>query len=392
MARAILPVQQTRTAVQIKGGWSLAWPSNWKYQTEGNRDVRLDFLRGLCLFIIVADHINFYPAFTIFITGGGYFLVSAAEGFIFISGLVLGLVYGPRIMKEGLQAASSKILHRAWQLYLWNIIIALVYLAIAYFTPLHTRREAVGAPPEFNLDLIVRMLTLKQPFGWSDLLATYAVLMAVAPIVFYFLTQKKTRWVVGLSWALWLGYQLSPENFSPQIGSFPIFAWQLLFINGLIIGYHREAIKEFFAKFPKWTLYVPLVASFVALMSLGIAWIYAGSFADNSDLTWFLGEMFNKLSMRPGRVLTFLIFFQVFYIALTYFWEPIRRSLGWLFNPLGQNSLYVYILHGFVVSLFFNIPSYGEASPLVHTLGHVAAILALWALVKSRFLFKVIPR
>lgn len=91
-------------------------------------------------------------------------------------------------------------------------------------------------------------------------------------------------------------------------------------------------------------------------------------------------------------MLTFIVFFLVFYLLLTYCWEPLQRSLGWLFSPLGQNSLYVYILHGFVVSLFFNIPDYGTLSPLVHRLGHIAAVLMLWMLIKNKVLFKVIPR
>lgn len=391
MARATYPVSQAQTGAQAKS-WSLVLPRTWKYNPEGNRDLRLDFLRGFCLFVIVADHISFYPAFTLYLTGGGYFLISAAEGFIFISGLVLGLVYGPRIIKEGMQASTNKILHRAWTLYLWNLIVAFAYLALAYFTPVHTRREMVTTPPDFSFDLILKMLTLRQGFGWSDLLSTYAVLLAVSPIVLYFLTQKKTRWILGISWGLWLIYQIFPENFSPEIGTFPIFSWQVLFMTGLVLGYHREAVKEFFTKWPKWKLYLPMLLAFVGFLVLGITWIYAGAFDGNSDLTWFLNEAFDKMALRPGRVGAFLIFFAALYTALTYFWEPVNRALGWLFNPLGQNSLYVYILHGFVVSVFFNIPNYGEASTLIHTLGHIMAILFLWSLVKTRFLFNVIPR
>ena len=91
-------------------------------------------------------------------------------------------------------------------------------------------------------------------------------------------------------------------------------------------------------------------------------------------------------------MLTFIVFFLVFYLLLTYAWEPLPKSLGWLFSPLGQNSLYIYILHGFVVSIFFNIPNYGTFTPLVHTIGHIMAVLLLWVLVKNRVLFKVIPR
>jgi hypothetical protein len=392
MARVIYPASQPRAGIQVKGGWSLTLPRTWRYNPEGNRDLRLDFLRGFCLFVIIADHISFYPAFTIYLTGGGYFLTSAAEGFIFISGLVLGLVYGPRIVKSGLAASTNKILQRAWTLYLWNLIVALAYLMLAYFTPLNTRHEAVGAPPAFTLDLVLKLITLRQGFGWSDLLATYAVLLAVSPILLYFLTQKKTPWIVGLSWGFWLAYQIVPEHFSPEIGTFPIFAWQVLFVNGLVIGYHRETVKKILSKWVGWKLYVPLIATFIGLLALGITWIYAGAFAGNTELTSFLSAAFDKMSLRPGRVLTFLVFMAVFYLTLTYFWEPINRALGWLFRPLGQNSLYVYILHGFVVSIFFNIPSYGDASPLIHTMGHIIAVLTLWSLVKTKFMFNVIPR
>nr|HEX2914884.1 OpgC domain-containing protein [Chloroflexia bacterium] len=393
MARATYPATQAaNTGVRALGGRFLTLPASWLYRPEGNRDLRLDLLRGYCLFIIIADHISYYPAFTLYFTGGGYFIVSAAEGFIFISGMVMGMVYGTRAIKYGLQSATEKILHRAWQLYLWNIIVALGYLLLAYFTPLHTRKEAVAPPPNFDFDLVVKLLTLKQSFGWSDLLATYAVLVAISPVVLYFLLRKKTPWVLGLSWAFWLGYQVFPQHFSPEIGTFPLFAWQLLFVNGLVIGYHREAIKEFFSRIPKWKLYTPLLVTFFSLLALGIAWVFAGAFAGNADLNWFLGEMFDKMALRPGRVLTFFVFFATLYVGLSYFWEPIRKALGWVLIPLGQNSLYVYILHGFVVSIFFNIPGYGDGSMLVHTLGHLTALLALWTLVKNKVLFQLIPR
>lgn len=392
MARAIVPAQQTQSGIKITNGITLAWPRTWQYHQEGNRDIRLDFLRGLCLFIIIANHIGYFPAYTMFITGGGYFLISAAEGFIFISGLVLGLVYGPRIIKDGLQASTSKILQRAWTLYLWNIIVALAYLALAYFTPFHTRAEATPPPPAFSLDLVIKLVTLQQSFGWSDLLATYAILLAFAPVVFYALVHKKTLWVLGLSWTFWVGYQVAPGDFNPTLGTFPIFAWQVLFINALVIGYHREQIKEFFGRFAKWKLYLPLAAGFLALLTFGIAWIYNGAFEDNQDLVWYFHWAFDKIALRPGRMLAFIVFFLVFYLVLTYAWEPLRKSLGWLFSPLGQNSLYVYILHGFVVSIFFNIPDYGALSPFFHTLGHIGAVVMLWFLVKNRVLFKVIPR
>ena len=67
--------------------------SGWRYPSAGNRDLRLDLLRGYCVFAMAVDHLD-APTYLYFLTGGNRFFTSAAEGFLFISGLVMGLVQG----------------------------------------------------------------------------------------------------------------------------------------------------------------------------------------------------------------------------------------------------------------------------------------------------------
>src|SRR6266550_3648324 len=75
---------------------------SWKY-TAGKRDLRLDLLRGFAAFAMIADHVGAAEySWLANITGGNRFFVSAAEAFVFISGLVMGIVYGPLIAKIGL--------------------------------------------------------------------------------------------------------------------------------------------------------------------------------------------------------------------------------------------------------------------------------------------------
>ncbi len=51
------------------------------YITQAGRDLRLDLIRGLCVVIMVIDHVaGESPLYLI--TGGNRFLTSAAEGFI----------------------------------------------------------------------------------------------------------------------------------------------------------------------------------------------------------------------------------------------------------------------------------------------------------------------
>src|SRR4051794_34258312 len=58
---------------------------------SGRRNVIIDVLRGYCILMMITSHTGTDS----FVNGGLHFLrfVSGAEGFVFLSGLVLGMVY-----------------------------------------------------------------------------------------------------------------------------------------------------------------------------------------------------------------------------------------------------------------------------------------------------------
>ena len=64
---------------------------------------------------MVVDHIA-GPSFLYGLTGGNRFYTSAAEAFIFISGLVMGLAYRRVIAREGLGGALRRAMERAMAL------------------------------------------------------------------------------------------------------------------------------------------------------------------------------------------------------------------------------------------------------------------------------------
>jgi hypothetical protein len=74
------------------------------------RDLRLDFFRGIALFLIFIDHIpgNVLGHFTIQNIG----FSDAAEIFIFVSGYTAALVYGRAMLKQGSIVATAKIFYR----------------------------------------------------------------------------------------------------------------------------------------------------------------------------------------------------------------------------------------------------------------------------------------
>jgi hypothetical protein len=68
------------------------------------RDLRLDFFRGIALFSIFIDHVawnSLLAQFTLQALG----FSDAAEVFIFISGYTAGMVYGRAIERQGLLMA-----------------------------------------------------------------------------------------------------------------------------------------------------------------------------------------------------------------------------------------------------------------------------------------------
>src|SRR5688500_12270797 len=107
-------------------------------------------------------------------------------------------------------------------------------------------------------------------------------------------------------------------------------------------------------------------------------------------------DLFDKASLGIGRLATFGGAAVLTYIALTLCWRPIERAVGWLLIPLGQASLYVYAVHLFVIVLAYNVPPYvGSDQPgweLHNTVGQLLLVLLIWAMVKRKVLFGLIPR
>jgi len=108
---------------------------------------------------------------------------------------------------------------------------------------------------------------------------------------------------------------------------------------------------------------------------------------------------FLKNSLGILRLANYLVALVVAYHILTISWTVISRALGWFFLPLGQASLYVFIMHIYVLILVYNlpafkglIPSYASGNLWFNTAGHAAALMILWLCVRFKVAFKWVPR
>src|SRR5262245_40520969 len=94
---------------------------------ETVRDHRLDFARGICLWMVFLDHIpaNVFSLITI----RNYSFCDAADVFVFISGFAGALGYGAVMRANGFGAATVRILRRAWQIYLAQLVLIVLLFA-----------------------------------------------------------------------------------------------------------------------------------------------------------------------------------------------------------------------------------------------------------------------
>lgn len=378
--------------------WLRSTAAEWSYPAADKRDLRLDVLRGFAVVVMVVDHMG-GSSWLYLLTGGNSFFVSGAEAFIFISGLVVGMVYGGIALKQGLRAAQLKALQRGWTLYKLTVVLTLLFAAFSMAFNLDWAHDlTIGNPLQFAWNVV----TLHETMYFTDIPLLYTFLMLLAAGGLALLYYRKTALLLALSAGGWLAFQLVPAQAQLPWAidgntTFHLAAWQFLFFAAMALGYHRERITAFLRQLPRWPYLVfsgLLVVWLVRLYDTQGAWL--GHLFPGLDTHAFLSEFFLKSALAPGRLLASVILFQFAYLAATLFWKPIWTLLGWLLMPLGQNSLYSYTMHVVVVGLFYGalpyLPGHVLTMGTLNTSLQLLVVLLLWAMIQKRFLFSVVPR
>jgi hypothetical protein len=369
----------------------LAWP--WAYVAESGRDLRLDVLRGFCVFAMIVDHVG-GASFAHAVSGAGAYFVSAAEGFVFLSGLVMGLVYRDVIDTSGLFAGVKKALLRAWTLY--KLAVA---LTIVFGLQLVLNGYEIG-PFDGWPSWIINVVTLRQTLYLGDIPLIYTLLMATGAGALMLLATGGTAYLLAGSGALWLVYQLSPE-WGDKIpwpvannSMFHFAAWQVYFVVAMVLGYHRQKIAGWLSVIPRGPLLLAATGIFGLMLYLHLT---SGSqlpdFFRDDDVRQRLDGWFQKGGAGPLRLVAAAFTFQFAFLFVTCFWQPIRRVLGWLLVPLGQSSLYAYSMHVLLIGLAYaSFDAMMDRPEWPNTLVQLSMLVLVWCMVKTRFLFRIIPR
>jgi hypothetical protein len=377
-------------------------------EAKGRRDLRVDFLRGFCVFAMVVDHFG-GQSWLYALTGGNRFYVSAAEGFIFISGFVMGQAYRGKRDRSGLVSAMTDALRRARTLYLATVTLTIIFSILYLYTDiaLWTGRD-FGLGIDSLQEIVIGSLSLHYTYHGTDILAMYTLLILAAPMVLLLLSVGEWYWLLLPSWLLWFAYQLYPEEASVPWyirhgENFPLAAWQVLFITGQVLGFYRGELTGWLQRWRPLRVLAVALGLAVTLGLISLFWASETGATVPAQLAFFdtdpdvLSETFFKVPLRPWRLVAFGSVAIVAYTAATYLWLPLRRVIGWLMLPLGQAALYSYIVHFFLILLVYNVAPALAQLPLGYsedaftTALQLGVILLLWALVRWKVLFKIIP-
>ncbi|MGI9405496.1 MAG: OpgC family protein [Hyphomicrobiaceae bacterium] len=220
------------------------------------RDPRLDFFRGIGMFIIFIAHVPGNP-WTLWIPARFGFS-DATEIFVFCSGMASAIAFGAVFDRYGWFVGTARVLYRVWQVYWSQIIVFFVILAMlyaidatGYFQTHYDKNFVNGLNLRHFLDRpgenLIGLLTLTYIPNYFDILPMYIVILGMMPIVMalanirplYAMTAcvltwlaVSQPWLVALDVPVFQGLNLPAEPWSDRTWFFNPFAWQLVFFTG----------------------------------------------------------------------------------------------------------------------------------------------------------------
>ena len=395
---------------------------SWGYGAESRRDSRIDFLRGVAIVFVVVNHLGMVSLFQL-LTQEAVGFVSGAELFVLFSGFVVGMVYGPKV-KDDFGKVVDLTARRAGKLYVTALAVLVGVFLLSLLPFFQTDalttyvdqgtggagHNAVGR----TYDLYAGMESLLQfpvpanvipaivmlQFGpWQfNVMGLYVILLLISPLILAALNKGKALWVLAATLSIYAvgtitRFRLLPSQFED---SFPLLVWQVLFVIGIVAGFHRRKIAAWLLAH-RWAVVLCTVLS-VAFTFLSWCNPYLANGFDlrlaiipDTAYRAMYDAFFGRTYLDPGRLLNVLVLVVTAYAFLTAYWKPVARALGWFFIPLGQATLYVFVLHLVLIAVVANIPMLRQGDIFINTAAYAVVLGLLWVMVKRRFLFGIIP-
>jgi hypothetical protein len=367
----------------------------------------IDGFRGFFLFTMMTAHLN-YVLGGVLPTLNHHRLgwVEDAQGFVFVSGLVIGIVYGKMLLHGTSDKMISAIWRRMISIFRHHAFLAVAITMLAIFF-------ADRAPEIYHrfgdMPVLYGALTLVLLAGpeYVDILPMYLVFIAFTPVALIACARGYYLGVIAVSVATWalaqtglVGPTLNMLCRAVGLADHGIwlglffnrFAWQILYFGGLVAGmaFIQGKLKvESFAA-PAWRP--------VFLTALAVTFVFLLLALVRQVAPEMLPQAFNVAASRPNLAVLRLANFASDLIVVVWLltvgvvsasplWRGCGRALrvAFTWRPLvflGQHSLPVYTYHVIAVYLFLTFVDFRSMPPIwneiVPFLGALSLFLPAW--------------
>lgn len=311
-----------------------------KHNTK--RDKRIDSLRGLFLVIMTIDHFGGILSKVTYQTFG---YVSAAEGFIFLSGYVFTIVYMKYAQFPTL--LISKCLKRAWFVYKYHFaLIVIIFLSSLYIPIYHEMWAAWLCPNHLDtyLGLMYTAMLLHYPV-LMDILPMYVLFILISPLILITFFRGYILHVLCISISIWIvgqslnvtGGIINILEINTQSGLFNLFSWQLIWTMGMFFGYLKITNIDRNLYISKLLIYVVLAFSFIMFLYRHQLFEFGYN---------FILDYSGRQDLEIFRLLNFLSILFLLWVLMKNI--PTYKGIPWL-QFLGQYSIQVFSFHVLLV-------------------------------------------
>jgi hypothetical protein len=318
---------------------------------NAERDLRLDFCRGIALIVIFIDHVPDNPLSSW--TLRNFSFCDAAEVFVLISGIATYLAYGSRLVRFGLAECVKAVGRNCIRIYLAHLLLLVVIAGFMLWAA--TRFSGTDYIDSLKLQwlvhdpkrAIVAAMTLSYLPRLMDILPLYILLLTIAPALIvmvkrdYRVALLLSATVYGLAWEN--GWNLSADNYGRDWYLNP-FTWQLLYTIGMTLCHLSRTEPQTLPSGRRWlwaAIAFLVITAIIAwpLSQLGLTQMRPLSYVWPADKTY----------LSPLRVINVLALLYVFAFCVPPRAAWFKMNLAALCISCGRHSLTVYGL-GLVLS------------------------------------------
>ena len=346
---------------------------------KDNRDLRIDFFRGVALWWIFTDHIpaDWLGNFSI----RNYALCDATEIFVLLAGYAGGIAYGGTMRRQGWVYAGADVVRRAWTLYIAHIFLFVIFAAQVGISA--SALDRADYLDEIHLDVLgdapyralFEALTLHFQPAYLNILPLYVVVLLMFAAALPLL-----RWppiLGGLSLALYGAARLFGINLPSWTGGgwfFNPLTWQLLFMMGAILSFAPPKP----ASRPRLLDAVSVLIVLFGLVMQWVVWVYPGATAWLPDPIIRALMSVDKAGLHPFRLISILAltWLTARFISKDARW--LRSRIAGAFIVAGQHSLPVFCA-GIFLSFLGRLATERDNGVISQILVNAGGAVSLWA-------------